>query len=149
LQKAFPNNKVSTVIRKEKCEDISCFSNRFETLLGWKAKCGSKFIQRARVPKWVLSRKVYIIPCVRGLLETDGSVYLDRGYKAVFFTSIIPELADDFYEMSLRLGFDFNRYDFLPKTKYNSKRRYNLRLSKNVDKFLEIVKPEKMNIKNA
>ncbi len=144
LKIAFPNNKVSLVKRSDHCVDISCFSNKLESLLGWKADLGSKFVQQAGIPKWIFSNAKYIIPCLRGLLETDGSIYLDRGYKAVFFTTVIPGLSEDFYEMVSILGFNFKRYTIEPKTNYNSKTRYNLRLTRNVQEFLNLIQPEKI-----
>lgn len=85
---------------------------------------------------------------MRGLIETDGSVYNDRGYKMMIFTSIIPELAKDFYDIVCSLGFKPHIYKITPKKtkkyKYNQQDVYHIRLSKNVSKFLELVKPEKI-----
>lgn len=144
LQEGFPDNKIGIVRRRQKCLDVSCFSNKLENLLGWKAKAGSKFAQKARVPKWIAANDKFTARCLCGLIETDGSIYTDRGYKMVNFVTIIHELAIDAEQMFKKLGFQPKLYKIIPRnTGYNSKIRYNLRLSKNVNEFLKIVNPQK------
>jgi hypothetical protein len=143
LKQAFPDNHVNTVSRKQKCLDVSIYSNRLEKLLGWKAKRGSKFVQKVQVPKWIFGSKTFMVRCLCGLIETDGSVYTDRGYKMVFFTSVIPELAQNYYNMVIALGFKPKMYKVYPVSKYNNQPRYNVRLSRNVQEFLNLVKPDK------
>ena len=148
LEKLFPENKVSIVDRDKGCVDISIYSNHFEKLLGWKAKNGSKFVQKVNVPNWIKENNNYKINCLRGLIATDGSIYNDRGYTMMIFTSVIPALAKDFYDMILSL--EFNPHLYLIKRgktaeyKYSQQDVYHIRLSKNVSKFLELVKPEKI-----
>jgi len=148
LQLLLPNNKVSIIDRDLHCLDISVYSNYLETLLGWRAKGGSKFIQNVSVPSWIKEAREYKISCLRGLIETDGSIYNDRGYKMMIFTSIIPELANDFYNMIVSLGFQpyIYRIGKRKNSKYNFNQQpvYHVRLSKNVAEFLALVKPEKI-----
>jgi DNA-binding transcriptional regulator WhiA len=148
LQSIFPQNKVSIALRKEGCSDVSVYSNHLEKLLGWKAKGGSKFKQNVSIPAWINNNKKYKINCLRGLIETDGTMYRDRGYKMVMFRTIIPKLANDFYNAVISLGFKPNIYKLkgVEKNKYNLKQRaiYNIRLSKNVKNFLDLIKPEKL-----
>lgn len=145
ISKALPDNKVSILNRHENYVDIYCYSNKLETLLGWKVGKGSKFIQKARVPNWILQNPKYMIKCLCGLIETDGSIYLDRKYQMVFFTSIISELAQNVYDMISRLGFTPRFYVNYPKAnaRFKQQVRYNVRLSKNVQEFLDLVKPDK------
>lgn len=79
LQSLLPQNKVSIVKRKEGCSDISVYSNHLEQLLGWQAINGSKFTQKVSIPGWIKRRKDYKLNCLKGLMETDGSIYSDRG----------------------------------------------------------------------
>jgi len=147
LQLLLPDNKVGIVDRDVNCLDISIYSNQLENLLGWKAKGGSKFIQKASVPDWVKSNKNYTIECLRGLIETDGSIYLDRGYKMVIFKNIVFELAQDFYNMMVIVGFKPHFYTLdknIVSSKFNQQTAYQVRLSKNVAEFLALVKPEKI-----
>jgi hypothetical protein len=144
LSKAFPTNKVSIVLRHENYVDVSCCSNKMEKLFGWKVGKGSKFIQKVFVSKWILKSKTFSIKCLCGLIETDGSVYNDRGYNMVMITSIIPSLAQNVYEMILSLGFQPRIYKIVPNTKFNSQPVYRIRLSKNVEEFLKLVQPQKI-----
>jgi len=144
LKLLLPDNKVSLVDRGSGCLDISVYSNHLEKLLEWKAKKGSKFLQRVGIPSWVKSNNKYKVNCLRGLIETDGCIYIDRGYKMVIFKSIIPNLTRDFYNMMISLNFYPHLYKIKPdKRIYNQRIAYHVRLSKNVSEFLELVKPEK------
>ena len=136
LQKIMPLNKVSIVVRNQGCCDVSCYSNQWEELLGWKAKGGPKHLQKVRIPKWIMDSEKFSIQCLRGLIETDGSIYFDRKYKMVNFVTIIPELVNDVIMIIKRLGFDANLY--IIKTK--SADKYTIRLSKRTDEFIKILK---------
>jgi len=133
LQKLLPANKVSIVKRAKTYCDISCYSNKWEKWLGWQAKNGSKYKQNVSIPNWIKKNKTYSISCLRGLLETDGSIYEDRGYKMVNFVTIIPTLAEDVTKIIKKLGFSVNIY----KITSTPKARYTIRLSKNVNLFLK------------
>lgn len=146
LRALFPNNKVHIVKKRGNCVDVCLYSNFLEELLGWKAKEGSKFLQKASVPDWIKSDSSYVIEYLRGLVETDGSIYNDRGYKMVIFKNIVFELAQDFYNMVVGLGFKPHFYTIdknVMSNKFNQQTAYHVRLSKNVAEFLELVKPEK------
>lgn len=142
IQSLLPHNKVSFVRKQRKnCLDVSCFSNHWEDLLGWRAGRGSKADQAISVPGWIKKSNKYKVPCLRGLIETDGSIYVDRGYKMVMFTSTIPQLAADVGKMIASLGFRANTYWY-----QNEEPRspvFRIRLSKRVDEFLALVQPEK------
>ncbi len=88
---------------------------------------------------WVKSNKKASIACLRGLIETDGSIYIDRGYKMVNFVSIIENLAKDVLSIIKKLGFSPKIY----KIKKGNAYRYNIRVSIEVEKFIKIVKPNK------
>lgn len=143
LKRLFPDNRVSTVRNKGNYLNISVYSNHLEPLLGWKAAGGSKYRQNVQVPEWILEQKRYVIPCLRGLIETDGAIYLDRGYRMVIFSTIIQELARQTYSMMALLGFNANLYTLAQKPP-NAPFKYQVRLSKNVNNFLRIVRPLKM-----
>lgn len=147
LELLFPDNKVNIVEKDRGCLDVYVYSNHLEGLLGWKAKDGSKFVQKISVPPWIMENDTYKINCIKGLIETDGSIYCDRGYKMMMFTTVIPSLAKNFYQMVISLGFNPRFYKIERKSNpYNFKQQtlYHIRLSKNVEKFLQLVKPEKI-----
>lgn len=129
-----PKNKVSRINRTG-CVDISCYSNSLEAILGWKAKDGSKAKQSARIPLWIRRNKTYTKECLRGLFQTDGSIYYDRGYKMLNFTTIIPELEKDVRESILKFGFK----SYSRRVVFKGKFAYIIRISKNVDEFIETI----------
>lgn len=139
IQQLLPTNKISIVNHGGTWCDISCYSNKWEDLLGWRAKSGSKYKQRVSVPIWIRTNKKYTISCLRGLFETDGCIYNDRGYVMVNFVSIIPELACDVIDMIKDLGFHPRKYTIETKTKI----RYNIRISKDVNSFIKIINLKK------
>ncbi|MCX6703515.1 MAG: hypothetical protein NTV02_02425 [Candidatus Zambryskibacteria bacterium] len=96
LKKLLPNNIVSLVDRpNEGCLDVSCYSNSLEDILGWKAKGGSKYNQDVKIPNWILEDQDFTKECLRGLVQTDGCIYTDRGYLMVNITSSITPLAEN------------------------------------------------------
>lgn len=105
LKIVLPNNKVS-IIKRKNCIDISCYSNKLEKLLGWKALKGSKEKQKVSVPPWIIKSNFYSKECLRGLFQTDGSIYKDRKYLYINFTSIIPTLIKDTLKMIQNLKFE-------------------------------------------
>ena len=147
IQKLFPSNKVSTVKRPDNCIDISCYSNKWEGILSWKAGLGSKYDQNARIPKWIVSEKQYMKHCLRGLFETDGSIYKDRNYVMVNFVTIIQVLAEDVMYMIEELGFKPNLQILKPnKNNPNSKTKYTIRISRDSQKFIKNINLQKKKI---
>ena len=143
LQLLLPDNKIGLVLRRDSnCTDISVYSNHLETLLGWSAVNGSKFVQNVSIPNWIKEENEYKVSCLKGLIETDGSLYTDRGYKMINFTTNILSLSLDFTNMVTSLGFKPHMYKVVRKNS-NQQSFYHVRLSKNVSEFLELVKPDK------
>lgn len=146
LKLLLPQNKVGIVDYDEGYLNVSVYSNLLEKIIPWKSGKGSKFIQKVSVPEWIKENREYKINCLRGLIETDGSIYSDRGYKMMIFTTIIPKLAYEFQEMITSLGFKSHLYKIERKMDphfINQQTVYHIRLSKNVNEFLDLVKPEK------
>lgn len=141
LEELLPQNRVSIVSRSPRWFDLSCYSNHWETLLGWEVGKGSKYAQRVRVPEWIKPSREYSTHCLRGLLETDGSVYSDRGYLMVMFVAAIPTLAQDVFDMVSNLGFTPHFYTF--STAGPRRSTYHVRLSKHVEEFLRVVPVDK------
>jgi hypothetical protein len=148
LADLLPDNKIGQVKRESNCVDVVARSNYLEGLLGWKVKGGSKFVQQVGVPDWIFTDESYMIQCLCGLIETDGSIYTDRGYKMVMFVSVIPRLAEDVQRLITFLGFASRIYR-LDKSRlatrkmFNIQHLYHVRLSKDVHRFLELVQPLK------
>ncbi|MFZ2414842.1 MAG: LAGLIDADG family homing endonuclease [Minisyncoccia bacterium] len=115
-----PKNKISLIKRKSHCIDVSCYSNQWEGLLGWLANGGPKSQQNIRVPQWIKNNSKYAKKCLKGLIETDGSIYYDRGYLMVNFTNIIPQIILDFTDMLDILG--YNNHVYLRRDGNNNKK---------------------------
>ncbi|MBI2048038.1 MAG: hypothetical protein HYT27_02770, partial [Parcubacteria group bacterium] len=141
LSELFPENKIGLIRRKANCVDVWVYSNHLEKLLGWKAADGSKFKQNVSTPKWIYESKKYKIQYLRGLIETDGSIYNDRGYTMVIFSTIIPKLAKNIKDIMFSLGFRPMFYKIKQnKTISGSRFKYQVRLSRNVEEFLDLIK---------
>jgi len=137
LKTILPTNKVSILERPKNCVDVYCHSNKLESLLGWKARGGSKYVQKVSVPDWIKNSPTYSKNCLRGLFETDGSVYRDRGYLMSMFVTIIPSLAQDVTEMICNLGFTAHTYHIQQALPQHD--RYNIRISKNTAQFVQFI----------
>lgn len=135
LQRFLPDNKVGYVKRGTSL-DIYCYSNKLENLLGWKAKLGSKYKQKVKIPEWILQSVELTKECLRGLVQTDGSIYNDRGYLMVNIVSNIPSLAESIIFAISSIGYKSNvqLHDDL-RTK-----KYTIRISKNTQKFVSDLK---------
>lgn len=134
LEIIFTNNKVS-IVDRENAIDISVYSNDLEKILGWKAKGGSKIFQKISVPIWVKQNFSYKKECLRGLFQTDGSLYFDRGYIMVNFTSACFTLIKDIIDMLKDIGFETKARKVIDKGKI----KYVIRISKNTEKFIKII----------
>lgn len=139
LQEILPENKVSLIDRKS-CFDISCYSNELESFLGWKASAGSKEKQNVRVPRWVYEKDAYMKSCLKGLFETDGSIYEDRKYIYANFTTILFDLSEDVMNMTTKLGVEARRQKSIQP---NGKIKYVVRVSKNSSTFIKMINLEK------
>ena len=93
LNSILPESKVYLVKTKSKCVVLVSYSKYWENILGWKVGQGSKFEQNVQIPEWIWCQDRYVKACLQGLVETDGSIYYDRGYPMVMFTNIVPGLA--------------------------------------------------------
>jgi intein/homing endonuclease len=141
LKRQFPKNRVS-IVREKKATyfNISVYSNKLDTLLPWKVGQGTKHEQGARVPGWITNDRRFSVCCLKGLLQTDGSLYVDRGYTMVNFTNNTLPLAEDVKIMMENLGFKPKLYT----TKQNSiYPKHTVRLSKDVKKFVELIEFKK------
>lgn len=142
LKKILPENKIGIIKKPSRSIDISSYSNNWETWLGWNANDGPKHTQNIKIPNWIKEREVFVIKCLKGLIESDGSIYNDRGYKMVNFTTTMPGLAKEVVEMMKLIGFEPNLYQ-LNYEKGVRQSKYTIRLSKNTENFLKIIKPAK------
>ena len=136
ISSILPNNRVSKIIRKKYgCIDISTYSNYWEKILGWKCGNGSKIVQNVSIPKWIHNKPKYIIPCLRGLFQTDGSIYVDRGYTMVNFTNHTPQLSSEVFRLIEKIGYKPN----LQTLKVKKGTKHVIRISKNSQEFIKTI----------
>jgi DNA-binding transcriptional regulator WhiA len=134
LRKLAPKNKVSRINRSDNAIDISCYSNQWEKILGWKAQNGSKVIQKICVPDWIFQNKKFCRACLCGLWETDGSVYKDRKYLTAHFVTQIPSLANCVEKMLLITNYKASKQSL----KLNDKRtKFTFRIHENAEEFIK------------
>jgi hypothetical protein len=79
---------------------------------------------------------------LQGLIETDGSIYTDRGYRMVIFSTVIAELAQQVAVMIRKLDFRPHLYK-VRQERDKIAFKYQVRLSRDVAVFLRLVKPLK------
>lgn len=140
LHLVMPTNKISLIQGKRNFFDISCYSNKWEKLLGWKAKGGPKHAQNISIPTWIKNKKSYSISCLKGLFETDGSVYKDRKYLMINFVTAIPSLAFEIKEMLEKMGFQST----LQIHKHVGKKdKYTLRIAKKSQELISLIHLQK------
>lgn len=128
-----PQNKTSIVKKQGRCFDISVYSNKLAEWMPWKVGKGSKIKQNAHVPNWILANPKFSKACLRGLIQTDGCIYIDRGYQMVNFTSNIEALWLDARKMVEDLGFKPN---ILKIMNDHGNFKYTVRISRDAKRFL-------------
>ena len=142
LEQLLPQNRVSVVASRGNYVNLSVYSNQLEGLLGWKALGGSKRDQDVCVPAWVCQDPSLSVPCLQGLIETDGSVYSDRGYPMVIFSTVIADLAQQVESMMRSLDFR-PRFYKVRQAAGQAPYKFQVRLSRDVPAFLDRVQPLK------
>jgi DNA-binding transcriptional regulator WhiA len=134
IELLLPQNKVSIVKKKSNSVDVSCYSNHWEGILGWRAKGGSKYKQQVHIPNWIKDSPEFSRACIRGLVQTDSSIFKDRKYVHLNIVSQIETLAEDIFEVISKLGYTPNIQIY--KTIKNSI-KYTIRISKNSSQFID------------
>ena len=65
------------------------------------------------IPCWIFDNKEYLRSCIRGLIDTDGTVYpktLRHPSASIWFTTALPSLRDDFANAMRSLGFHLSKW---------------------------------------
>lgn len=70
---------------------------------------GDKIKNKLRIPEWIFSKEEYLRACIRGLVDTDGSVYRlsnqDPHLGRISFKNFNPYLLEDVRNGLIKLGF--------------------------------------------
>lgn len=83
------------------------------TLIDLGLKSGDKKANNQGIPEWIFQDRSLLTSCIRGLIDTDGSVVYIKGRDLpyIYFTSNIPKLQEDFKKAMLILGFDTSKWN--------------------------------------
>lgn len=130
-----PKNSVGRAKKQGRCFDVSVYSNRLNEWMPWKVGGGPKALQKARVPVWIRENNDYTRHCLRGLIQTDGCIYTDRGYPMVCFTNNCKELADDVRDMMIQLGF---KPSFMA-VRVRTGTKYTARIARETERFIKVL----------
>lgn len=79
-----------------------------ESLISVGLKPGNKLRNNISIPKWIFKNKIYLSACIRGLFDTDGSVFPKSAVRTLSQIEIsceIPALRESFRRGLLLLGF--------------------------------------------
>lgn len=101
-------------------------------------KIGNKVKQQIDIPTWIKKKSEYKIACVRGLVDTDGSVYKHSytiknktySYKKLSFCSLSPPLLLSVFETLKNLGL---------KPRICKDKEIKIENTQNVRKYFEII----------
>lgn len=96
---------------------------------------GNKIKNQVGIPKWIFSKRNYIIACVRGLIDTDGCLFKrneNKRPRIEFYTSSV-NLANDFIIAVNSLGIKCSQ------RKYKNKFICGIYSWREVRKFIQIV----------
>jgi len=92
--------------------------------------CGNKIRNRASIPSWIFEDERYLKACIRGLIDTDGSIYVLKPHYPnllqICFKSKNPRLLADFKIALQKLGFHPSRisWDKVYLTRQSEIERY-------------------------
>ena len=70
--------------------------------------CGNKIINQITIPNWISTDSSFLKACIRGLVDTDGSLYELKphwpGLWQICFTNKNQQLMGDFRDSLIKLG---------------------------------------------
>ena len=135
LQFLLPKNKVSVYRRRvDNCFEVYVYSNLLGDWMPWKVGMGPKARQGARVPSWIRRDLLFTQLCLRGLIQTDGCIYTDRGYRMVNFTNNNRLLAEDARDMFVQIGYNPS---FMTVKLGPNQYKYTARVARNAEKLID------------
>lgn len=129
--------------KNSKAINIYLYSKEFiERLNEIGLKSGNKTKNQVSVPDWIKQNKNYEKACLKGLIDTDGTIYKRKNdeYTVVQFKNASKPLLDDFREMCGDLGISTSKGGY---------RTIQVASQPEVEKFLEQIDPIKNKVRNA
>lgn len=89
-------NRLSLVVHSKNLVD-------YLTTLGLKP--GNKIGNQVTIPEWIFQNQEFLKACVRGLIDTDGSIYLAGKWPQICFKNHNLRLLQDFRRALIYLGY--------------------------------------------
>lgn len=133
LQKVFPKNKISIIPKKKTSFDISVYNKNINSIFGWKLENGKKYQQKIIIPDWINTDINFIKSFIKGLFESDGSIYFDRKYLMINYVSYNVEIVNYLFIQIKKIKFSPTISKFREKNGI----KYTLRISKNTKEFIK------------
>jgi intein/homing endonuclease len=96
-------------------EIFTCFYSRelIKYLESHGLKSGDKIKNQITIPKWIFLKDDYLRACIRGLIDTDGSIFRmskrDKNLLRIGFTNHNKKLLADTHMAIMQLGFNPSR----------------------------------------
>ncbi len=106
-------------VRKNKNDNGMCLKigdkDIVFTLGYWGFPSGDKKENNVRIPSWIFHNEEYLRACIRGLIDTDGSVcpITGRDYPYIWFSSNIKGIQESFNEAMNTLKFDTSKWSIV------------------------------------
>ncbi len=144
LMETLLNREIKISKQKGKGISLRVYSKLIiKTLVNLGLKVGNKVKNQVGVPDLIFKNKSFIIRCLKGLFDTDGSINIENKRAIrLSFQNCSKTLVEDFYRMCLAL-------DIIPSPtiRYDEKRfawRVDIAKKDSIVKFFQICKPEKL-----
>lgn len=150
LMEKLLGQKAGRFIRKDsKCVVIFVSGvNVIKTLQDLGLKVGNKVKLQVEVPQWIKNDLVFSSWCLRGLMDTDGGVFIDKytingkeyQYRKICFTNMSKPLIDFAFETLTKLGFHPQKF------RHNKVWLYSY---KEVEKYLQAIGSSNSRLNNV
>ena len=115
---------------------------------------GNKVKNQIDVPTWIFNDRDFIIRCLRGLIDTDGTIQINKLLKIfrITFCNASKPLVDSFKKMCNILGIQTGSvlHTTIFDTRYNKyydSYYVNINAKKDLKEFFKIVKPKKFDFR--
>lgn len=129
------NLRAKEVLRKKNNERFLDFYSKelVNLFIEMGIKPGNKIKNQSTIPKWIFSNKSYLKVCLRGLIDTDGSIFRmsKKDYKLIRinFTNHNITLLNDVRRAFLNLGFH--------PSKIINNRQFHISRQKEIKRYVE------------
>lgn len=98
---------------------------------------GNKIKCQVDIPKWIIKNKKFSAACVRGLMDTDGCVYIDKhNYKNKIYGNICLDFTSGSKKLLSSVYKIFQKFKLEPKIYEKSVK---IRKNKNVIEYFKII----------